>query len=71
MKELDISRTELSNLIDEYIIGTNAIRDRDILKDRLIDGYSYYQLSEKYNLSLPTIKHIVYKRNEQIFKHLG
>lgn len=71
MKDLDISRTELSNLIDEYIIGNNAIRDRDILKDRLIDGYSYYQLSEKYNLSLTSIKQILSKRNKQLFKHLG
>ena len=71
MENLDISRTELNHIIDEYVIGNNAIRDRNILKDRLIDGYSYYQLSDKYNLSLPSIKQIVNKRNKQIFKHLG
>ena len=71
MNNLDMSRTELSNIIDEYIIGNNAIRDREIMKDRLIDGYSYYQLSEKYNLSLPSIKQILSKRNQQLFKHLG
>ena len=71
MKNIDMSRTELINLIDEYIIGNNAIRDREIMKDRLIDGYSYYQLSEKYNLSLPSIKQILSKRNQQLFKHLG
>ena len=71
MKNIDMSRAELINLIDEYIIGNNAIRDREIMKDRLIDGYSYYQLSEKYNLSLPSIKQILSKRNQQLFKHLG
>ena len=71
MKNIDMSRTELINLIDEYIIGNNAIRDREIMKDRLIDGYSYYQLSEKYNLSLPSIKQILRKRNQHLFKHLG
>ena len=71
MKNIDMSRTELINLIDEYIIGNNEIRDREIMKDRLIDGYSYYQLSEKYNLSLPSIKQILSKRNQQLFKHLG
>lgn len=71
MKNLDISRTELSNLIDEYVIGKNAIRDREIMKDRLIDGFSYYELSDKYNLSLPALKYIINKRNNQVLKHLG
>lgn len=70
MKNLDISRTELSNLIDEYVIGSNAIRDREIMKDRLIDGFSYYELAEKYNLSLTALRYIISKRNNQIFKHL-
>lgn len=69
MKNLEISRTELNNLIDEYVIGKNAIRDREIMKDRLIDGFSYYDLSEKYNLSLTALKYIINKRNGQIFKH--
>jgi len=69
MKNLDISRTELNNLIDEYVIGKNAIRDREIMKDRLIDGFSYYELAEKYNLSLTALKYIINKRNNQIFKH--
>lgn len=56
MKEIDLSRTEVSNLIDEYIIGNNAIRDREILKDNILDGLSYYELSEKYNLSLTRIR---------------
>lgn len=69
MKNLEISRTELNNLIDEYVIGKNAIRDREIVKDRLIDGFSYYELAEKHNLSLTALKYIINKRNNQIFKH--
>lgn len=69
MKNYNLSRTELSNMIEEYVIGKNAIRDREIMKDRLIDGYSYYELCDKYNLALPTIKCIVKKRTDQIFLH--
>ena len=69
MKNLEISRTELNNLIDEYVIGKNAVRDREIMKDRLIDGFSYYELSDKYSLSLTALKYIINKRNNQIFKH--
>lgn len=66
----DLSRTEVSNLIDEWIIGNNAERDREILKRRLIDGRSYYQLSDEFDLSLPQIKTILKKRQEKLFKHI-
>lgn len=70
MKEIDLSRTEVSNLIDEYIIGNNAIRDREILKDNILDGLSYYQLSEKYNLSLTRIRDILKKRKSKLYKYI-
>ena len=34
----DVSRTELENVIDEWIVGRNAERNREILKRRMIDG---------------------------------
>lgn len=71
IKNLNTSRTELESLINEYVIGNNALRDRDILKDRLIDGLTYYQLSDKYNLSLATIKKIINKREKHIFQKIG
>lgn len=71
IKNLNISRTELEKLIEEYVIGNNALRDRDILKDRLIDGLTYYQLSDKHNLSLATIKKIINKREKHIFQKIG
>lgn len=71
IKNLNTSRTELESLINEYVIGNNALRDRDILKDRLIDGLTYYQLSDQYNLSLATIKKIINKREKHIFQKIG
>lgn len=68
MDNLD-SQTKLSNAIDEYVIGRNAIRDREILKDNLIDGLSYIDLETKYNISQSSIKTILRKRKQQIFKH--
>ena len=69
-KLYELSRSQIEYLIDEYVIGNNAIRDRKILKDNLIDGLSQYQLSEKYNLSLPAIKSILRKRKQILFKHI-
>ena len=67
---LELSRTDIEYLIDEWIIGNNAERDRQILKRRLIDGLSYYELADEFNLSLPQIKTIVKKRQEHLFKRI-
>ena len=66
----DYSRTELTEAIDEWIIGKNAHRDREILKSRLIDGLTFERLSEVYDMSPRQIKTIVYKAQEKLFRHL-
>lgn len=65
----DMSRTDLENLIDEWIIGRHAERDRAILKRRLIDGICFEPLAEEFDLSVPHIKRIVYKAQERLFLH--
>lgn len=69
MTEMDISRSEIEELIDEWVIGKNAERDRQILKRRLIDGICYEPLAEEFDLSTPQVKRVIYKRQNQIFKH--
>lgn len=70
MLELDISRSELEHLIDEWIIGKNSERDRKILKRRLLDGICYEPLAEEFDLSVQQIKNIIYKSQNKLFKHL-
>ena len=57
----ELSRTELEHLIDEWIIGRNAERDRKIMKRRLIDGVIFDDLAEEFELSVRQTKNIVYK----------
>lgn len=66
----DISRTELEHVIDEWIIGRNAARDRAILKRRLCDGICYEPLAEEFDLSVRQVRNIVYKQQDKVFKHL-
>ena len=66
----ELSRTELEHLIDEWIIGRNAERDRKILKRRLLDGITYDDLAEEFELSVRQTKNIVYKCEERLFKHI-
>ena len=64
----DFSRSEIEYLINEWVIGKNAERDRQIMRRRLIDGICYEPLAEEFGLSTPQIKRIIYKRKNQIFR---
>ena len=63
----DLSRSELSHLIDEWIFNE---RDRAILKRRLLDGVIYDKLAEEFDLSVRHVKKIVYKNQDKLFKHI-
>jgi hypothetical protein len=68
MKYDDISNSELSKLINEWI---RSERDRKIMKRRLIDGICYEPLAEEFDLSVRQIKNIVYKSEEKIFRKMS
>ena len=67
ISSLNLSRTEIEHLIDEWIFSE---RDRDIMKRRLLDGICYEPLAEEFNLSVVQVKTIVYKNKEKILKHI-
>lgn len=67
MKIDDVSNSELSTLIDEWVKGE---RNRAILKRRLIDCICYEPLAEEFNLSSKQIKNIIYKQQTILFKHI-
>lgn len=53
-----MSNSELSAFIDEWVPNK---RNREILKERLIDGIKISDLAEKYELSDRQIKNIIKK----------
>lgn len=63
----NISRTELSFLIEEWIHNE---RDRNIMRRRILDGIVYEKLAEEFELSVPQVKTIVYKNQSKILKHM-
>lgn len=66
----EIPRSELIRLINQWIIGRNAERNRKIIKRRLIDGICFEPLAEEFGLSVRYIKTVVYKCEDKIFSHL-
>lgn len=68
--DIDLPRSAIEHLIDEWIIGKNSERDRAILKRRLLDGICYEPLAEEFDLSVRQIKNIVYRSEKRLFKHI-
>ena len=65
------SRTQILEAINEWIVGRNALRNREILEKKLIDGISYMALAEEYDLSLKRVKTIVREGTKLIAEHLN
>lgn len=53
--------SDIAALIDEYI---HSERDRNILKDRFINGLTFSELSDKHYISERQIKRIVAKADK-------
>lgn len=64
---MEYSNSQIREIIAEWIHNS---RDRIILADRLIDGMTFEQIAAKHDMSERQIKNIVYKLQEQLFKHL-
>ena len=65
-----MSRSEWERLIDENIIGERAYRDREMLKDRILDGRTYEWIAEKYEMSTRHVARIIPRLQNQLFKHI-
>lgn len=64
---MEYTNSQIRGLIAEYI---HSERDRRILERRLIDGITFERLAEEFDMSVRQTKSIVYKAQEQLFRHL-
>lgn len=68
------TKDKVEELIDTFIIemnvGPNAKRNREIMKDRLIDGITCGQLADKYDMSEKQIKNIIRKCKSLVFSNI-
>lgn len=70
LSSVDISKEQLNQIIENYIIGFKAERNRSIMKRRLLDGITFEDLSYEFDMSVNQIKNIVYNQLEIIIKHI-
>lgn len=71
---MEYSNSQIKGIIEEWI---HSERDREVLLLRFIDGLSIDQISNRYQerhpdypISSDTVKRIIRKSEEQLFKHL-
>ena len=66
----ELCRREWEELIDQWIVGNHAERNRAIIKRRLLDGICFEPLAEEFGLSVQQTKTIVYKAEQTLIKHI-
>lgn len=64
---MEYTNSRIRELIAEHI---HSARDREILEKRLIDGETFERLGETFDMSDRQIRRIVYKLQEQLFRHI-
>lgn len=66
LSELDIPKSQLILLVEDYIY---VARNKELFLKK-IEGYTYEELAEMYNLSTVRIKEIVKECLDKIAKHI-
>ena len=69
LEQYGLSRSEWNQMIEEWIIGRNAERDRAIIKRRLLDGITFERLADEFDLSTQRVQEIVYRTQETLLRH--
>ena len=64
----DIPRSEWETLIDEWIF--NEIH-RGMLKRNLLDGRTYEQIAEEFDLSSRQVARVIPKLQDRLFRHMS
>lgn len=62
-----MSRSEIEYLIDEWIVDMNhAQRNRLVMRRKIIDGLTYEEAAEEFELSTVQVKNIVKQCKERL-----
>lgn len=63
-------RSEIQDVIDEWIIGRDGLRNRKVIETYLFDGLSVDEMIDVFHLSPQGLKKIIYPNLHTIARHL-
>ena len=64
---MEYTNSQARELIREFIHNE---RDRKILERRLIDGITFEQLAEEFDMSVSQVKRIVWRGSDTVFRKM-
>lgn len=67
MPQNSICRSEWEKLIDEWIFNE---QHREMLKRNILDGRTYEQIAEQFDMSTRQVARIIPRLQNQLFKHI-
>lgn len=67
VENYNLSRSDWENLIDEWIFSE---RDRAMLKRNLLDGRTYEQIAEQFDMSTRQVARLIPKLQEKLFRRI-
>lgn len=65
------TKDEITEAIDNSIIGFKSIRNREILKDHFVDGLTFEEVAEKHDMSVRHVKKISYDNEPIVTSYLS
>ncbi|MBO5854381.1 MAG: sigma-70 family RNA polymerase sigma factor [Bacteroidales bacterium] len=67
MPQNSLCRSEWEKLIDEWIFNE---QHREMLKRNILDGRTYEQIAEQFDMSTRQVARIIPRLQNQLFKHI-
>ena len=64
---MEYTNSQIREIIAEHI---HSARDRRILERRLIDGITFEQLAEEFDMSVSQVKRIVWRGSDTVFRKM-
>lgn len=66
-----VCKTDVINVLQEWVIGRNALRNKAIFSRKVLDGFTFEAVAEEYDLTDRQVKNIVYKVNNIVCSHIN
>ena len=70
MKQTNASKDAILAVMEQWIMGRNAERNRAIFYDHLFRGRTYEQIAEDYDMSSRQIQNVIRACERAVFPHI-
>lgn len=60
-------KSECEELIEEWVFNS---RDKEVVKQRFLEGHTYETIAEMNDMSVSTVKRIIYKCEALLLEHI-